>query len=465
VTSGLIDALDSAIPDDVRTICQTLADGNCRCWVVGGSVRDVMLAARRGSSPAIGDWDLATDATPQRVQQLFRRVIPTGIQHGTVTVLMGQAGFEVTTLRGETTYSDGRRPDSVYFVDDIRADLARRDFTINAIAYDPLSRNLIDPFDGGKDLQALVLRAVGDPAERFAEDGLRVLRAARFAATLEVTLSPDTEAAIRPSLESYRKVSPERIRDEWFKALKARQPSRAFSVMQHNGLLAVTAPELEALVGCTQNRYHSHDVWVHTLLCLDGCPADPILRMAALLHDLGKPSTRAFDERKQDHTFYAHEQCGADMARRLLVRLKCSRDEQEAIESLVRHHLVVYDAAWTDAAVRRWLRRVGPERVASICLLAEADVRAKGRPVEDELASIDALRRRAAEIMRAGAALTVSSLAVDGHALMQSFGRPPGRWIGETLQALLDLVTEDPSQNTTERLLVAAKDFIASQEH
>ena len=164
--------------------------------------------------------------------KLFRRVIPTGLKHGTVTVLLDSGPYEVTTLRGETTYTDGRRPDAVYFVDDIKDDLARRDFTINAIAYDVLADRLIDPFDGLRDLEQMLLRAVGDPAARFAEDGLRVLRAARFVATLEVELDPETERAIEPSLASYRKVSAERIRDEWLKSMQARAPSRAFAVMQ-----------------------------------------------------------------------------------------------------------------------------------------------------------------------------------------------------------------------------------------
>jgi len=194
--------LSDNIPAEVRELCTRLREGGFRAWIVGGCVRDELLSQLDGKAEADirGDWDIATSARPEQVQKLFRRVIPTGIQHGTVTVLMKRAGYEVTTLRGETEYSDGRRPDSVYFVDDIKDDLARRDFTINAIAYDPLEDRLIDPFDGVRDLRARVLRAVGDPALRFGEDGLRVLRAARFVATLEVSLEAKTESAIVPSL-------------------------------------------------------------------------------------------------------------------------------------------------------------------------------------------------------------------------------------------------------------------------
>ncbi|MEO6599439.1 MAG: CCA tRNA nucleotidyltransferase, partial [Polyangiaceae bacterium] len=280
--------LNHSVPNEVRELCARLREGGFRSWIVGGCVRDELFAQLDGKATDIrGDWDIATSARPEQVQKLFRRVIPTGIQHGTVTVMVKQTGYEVTTLRGETEYTDGRRPDAVYFVDDIKDDLARRDFTINAIAYDPLEDQLIDPFDGIADLRARVLRAVGDPALRFGEDGLRVLRAARFVATLEVELEANTARAIAPSLDSYRKVSAERVRDEWLKATKAKRPSRAFEVMREHGLLAITAPELIESVGCEQNRYHAFDVWNHALHCLDNCPQNPVLRMAGLLHDVG----------------------------------------------------------------------------------------------------------------------------------------------------------------------------------
>ncbi|HEV8547940.1 MAG TPA: hypothetical protein VGQ57_02910, partial [Polyangiaceae bacterium] len=258
--------LRASIPDPVRNLSARLAEGGFRAWAVGGCIRDELLAAERDEPTRHrNDWDIATSARPEDVMRLFRRVIPTGMKHGTVTVLLDGDSYEVTTLRGETTYTDGRRPDAVYFVDDIKDDLARRDFTINAIAYDVLADRLIDPFDGIADLKQRVLRAVGTPSERFAEDGLRVLRAARFVATLEVELDPATRQAIEPSLASYRKVSAERIRDEWLKTMKARAPSRAFEVMQKHGLLAITAPELVESVGCAQNKYHAFDVWGHAL--------------------------------------------------------------------------------------------------------------------------------------------------------------------------------------------------------
>ena len=310
------------VPTDVLALCERLRTSGKRAWIVGGCVRDLLLRRADGTSPAspegphalaakptasVGrgrhqepnDWDICTDARPKELLSIFPRAIPTGIEHGTVTVVAHKRHYEVTTLRGESAYSDGRRPDAVHFVDDITADLARRDFTVNAIAVDPTDGKLIDPFDGRKDLAARVLRAVGDPLERFSEDGLRVLRAARFVATLEMELDPATEKAIEPTLSTFRKVSLERVRDEWVKTMKARAPSRAFDVMRKTGILGVTCPELLEGVGMEQNKWHAYDVWRHGMECLDACAGDPILRIAALLHDVGKPRTRAWSDKTQ----------------------------------------------------------------------------------------------------------------------------------------------------------------------
>ncbi len=261
-------------------ICKELRSAGERAWVVGGCVRDTLRGDR------VSDWDVATTARPEKVQKIFRKVIPTGIDHGTVTVLWKGQPFEVTTLRGEGAYSDGRRPDHVVFVEDIDRDLARRDFTVNALAYDPVDGQLVDPFGGLADMRDKVLRAVGDPSERFQEDGLRILRGARFVATLDFELDPGTEAAFRGALDTFRKVSPERVREEWMKAMKAETPSRAFEVMRRTGILEVTYPELLEQVGCEQNQWHAYDVWNHTMRVLDESAADPVERIAALLHDL-----------------------------------------------------------------------------------------------------------------------------------------------------------------------------------
>jgi tRNA nucleotidyltransferase (CCA-adding enzyme) len=424
---------------------------------VGGCVRDLL----RGRVAA--DWDVATDARPKELLSIFPRAIPTGIDHGTVTVVQRGQHYEVTTLRGEGTYSDGRRPDWVEFVDDITADLARRDFTVNAMAIDPVDAQLIDPFDGRGDLERGVLRAVGDAKERFAEDGLRVLRAARFVATLELELDPETRAAIRPTLDTYRKVAMERVRDEWIKAMKARAPSRAFEVMRETGILEITCPELLEGVDLAQNRFHAYDVWRHGLACMDACVADPVLRIAALLHDVGKPRTRAWSEETSDYTFYNHDRVGAEIAEPIAARLRFSNDERLRIATLVRHHLFHYQDEWSDATVRRWIRRVGPDRVADLYVLNEADVRAKGRDFEADLAALEALKAHVARVVEQGAALSTRDLQINGHDLIRELAMRPGPMIGQVLDALLEAVTTDPGLNEREPLLAAAREYLRSR--
>jgi tRNA nucleotidyltransferase (CCA-adding enzyme) len=443
------------IPRGALDLCERLRSQGKRAWIVGGCVRD-LLSGRRAA-----DWDIATDARPEDLLRIFPRAIPTGIEHGTVTVVKDGAHYEVTTLRGEGTYTDGRRPDWVEFVDDITADLARRDFTVNAIAVDPATGTVIDPFDGRGDLARRVLRAVGDPVQRFSEDGLRVLRAARFVATLELDLDADTEAAIQPTLDTFRKVAQERVRDEWVKAMKARKPSRAFDVMRRTGILEVTCPELVEGVGMQQNKWHAYDVWRHGMECIDACEGDPILRVAALLHDVGKPRTRAWSDKTADYTFYEHERVGAEMAEPIAARLRFSNDERARIVALVRHHLFHYSDEWTDAAVRRWIRRVGPERLEDLYVLNSADVRAKGRDFDADLDALARLKGHVARVLAEGAALSTRDLRINGHDLMRELSLRPGRILGEILEALLDAVTADPSLNEREALLQRAREIVA----
>ncbi len=447
-----------AIPEDVIGICQRLRDKGKRGWVVGGCVRDLLLGREAK------DWDVATDARPEEILAFFRKVIPTGIKHGTVTVLVHGRPYEVTTLRGEGAYHDGRRPAEVRFLDDIKEDLARRDFTMNAIAIDPLEQRLIDPFDGQRDLEARVLRAVGEPAERFAEDGLRILRGARFAALLECTVEPRTLAAMGETraIATYAKVSAERIHDEWLKTLRAKAPSVAFEIMRATGMLALTCPELLEGVGCEQNRWHAYDVWRHTMAVMDACEGDVVLRLAGLLHDVGKPRSRKLSDKTQDYTFYHHEEIGADMADAILRRLRASNEDRERVVELVRHHLICYSPDWSDAGVRRWIRRVTPGRVHDLYALGRADARGKGRPAEEDVANLDELARRVDEALKQGAAIHPRDLAIDGTELMRELALKPGPIIGTILRHLVDLVTDDPEANTRERLLEEARKIAAS---
>ncbi len=459
-------ALASAIPPSVRELCTTIHAAGFGVWCVGGAVRDVILARLRPGAPlAAGDWDLASSATPDQIMRLFRRVIPSGVKHGTVTVLAQDRSVEVTTLRGEGGYEDGRHPTEVVFLDDIVGDLARRDFTVNAIAFEPLSGTLIDPYGGIQDLEAGRIRAVGDPHVRFSEDGLRVLRAARFSATLDMEIAPETRSAIRPSLASYGKVSAERIKDEWVKALKAREPSRAFRIMQDEGMLQITAPELAQTKGCAQNKYHRYDVWEHTLQALDAVPANSlVLRLAALLHDIGKPPVRATNPETGEFTFYRHELTGARLANDLLRRLRFPNDVREQVTALVEHHIVAYDATWTDAAVRRWMNRIAPCHVADILTLARADVIAKGIETPRQLECLAELERRMSAACEANQALSIKDLKVTGSTLIHELGLRPGPIIGNLLRMLLEEVLETPEHNERERLLERARELLKSEE-
>jgi tRNA nucleotidyltransferase (CCA-adding enzyme) len=438
------------VPDEVLAICRRLKERKHEAYIVGGCVRDLLS----GKTPA--DWDVTTDAKPEEVQKIFPRVVPTGIQHGTVTVLMNGKAFEVTTFRGEGAYTDGRRPDSVEFVRDIAADLARRDFTVNAIAFDPDDERIIDPYEGQKDIERHVIRAVGVPLERFREDGLRVLRAARFTATLDFDLDPETERAISPSLDVFKKVSQERVRDEWVKAMKAKKPSRAFEVMRRSGILEITCPEMLEGVGMEQNKWHTYDVWKHGMECLDGCVGDPILRIAAVLHDVGKPRSREHSDKTKDWTFYDHERIGAEIADPICVRLRFSNDERARIVHLVRNHLFHYTSEWNDTTVRRFIRRVGKERLEDLWALNEADVRAKGRDVPD-LTALTALKAHVARVIAAGDALSTRDLAISGHDLIKELGLTPGPIIGKILNALLEEVLADPAKNDRDTLLAIAR--------
>jgi tRNA nucleotidyltransferase (CCA-adding enzyme) len=301
------------------------------------------------------------------------------------------------------------------------------------------------------------LRTVGDARDRFSEDGLRVLRAARFVATLGFRLDDATAAAIPQALASFERVSKERVRDEWLRTMLAPRPSRAFEVMRESGILAVSCPELIEQVGCEQNKHHAFDVWNHSMACLDASPIEPLQRMAALLHDLGKPRTRERSEKTHDFTFYGHEVVGADMAEEWLRRYRFSNDERRKIVHLVRQHLICYSSEWSDAAVRRFVRRVGPENVSELLALGRADALAKGHPVEDELAALDELAGRIEESSR-GAAFGTKDLAISGHDVMAKLESAPGKIIGQVLERLLERVLDEPSLNDRDALLSLVED-------
>jgi tRNA nucleotidyltransferase (CCA-adding enzyme) len=403
------------------------------------------------------DWDITTDATPDIILKMFDHTVATGEKHGTITVIIDGESFEITTFRGDGAYSDGRHPDSVTFVSSIEEDLKRRDFTVNAIAYDPLTWRFVDPHQGIVDLHNGIIRCVGNPVHRFTEDGLRVLRALRFRATLDCgQIEENTEKAISLCLDSYSKVAKERVHDEWVKIMRTQRPSRAFEVMLSTGVLKAEVPEMLHMVGCAQNRYHGFDVWNHSLAVMDHCPADdPTLRIAALLHDIGKPITKGVNPRTGDATFYEHDVVGADMAKPLLVGMKFSNEEVEAITHLIRHHYIRYEKGNSKASIRRWVRKVGVPYLPRLFTLGRADILGKGPAmVKLELDTIEELRAKVST-MQVEEVLPTSTkvLKVDGRDVMQALGIKPGPEVGKVLDQLLEMVTDDPGLNTRENLL------------
>jgi len=439
------------IPGVVRELARVFHTAGFQCHLVGGAVRDILLGRPHT------DYDVATDALPSQVVPLFHRVIPTGIKHGTVTVLFRGTTFEVTTFRTETGYSDGRRPDSVAFAPSILEDLARRDFTINAIAYDLRADRVEDPHDGRGDLKRRLIRAIGDPAERFHEDGLRPLRACRFAAQLGFEVDPATLAAVPAALEVLARVSAERVRDEILKILESPVPSVGFALMKQSGILSVVLPELLEGDGVAQGTLHCYDVLWHSLYACDAAPADSlVLRLAALLHDVGKPRTRgtAPDGRP---TFHGHEKVSEEMTRVILERLRLPNAVINETAHLVAHHMFNYQEEWSDAAVRRLVSRVGEGSIKDLVALRRADQVGMCRENAQHFPQgLSDFAHRVDSVLSADRALTISSLAVNGRDIMERLGLPPGPRVGVILQELLQSVLEDPALNDREKLLEIA---------
>ena len=441
------------VPRVVRDFSAAFRSSGFQCFLVGGAIRDMM----KGRSHT--DFDVATDALPEQVSKMFRRVIPTGIKHGTVTVLYKGTKFEVTTFRTESGYSDGRRPDSVAFAPTIFDDLSRRDFTINAMAYDLAADTLIDPHGGQRDLAAGMIRAIGNASQRFREDGLRPLRACRIAAQLSFAIEQETRAAIPDALDVLARVSAERVREELVKTLESPLPSTGFLLMHDTGILRVILPELLEGVGVEQGSLHCHDVFTHSLYACDAAPqASLVLRLAALLHDIGKPRTRHVEPDDRP-TFYSHEKVSASMAEGILMRLKFPIAVVKEVTHLVANHMFNYQGEWSDAAVRRLVARVGEEKIDDLISLRRADqigmCRENASVFPEGLADFAA---RVRAVIHSGKAFTVRQLAINGHDLMQTLSLPAGPKIGIMLNELLQAVLEDPALNERGKLLdIAAR--------
>ncbi len=434
-------SLALGVPKDVERVVETLIANGFEAFVVGGCVRDAI----RGVDPQ--DWDVATSAKPDEIQHLFKRSLYTN-RFGTVVVSSGAHEIEVTTYRIEAGYADHRRPDEVAFTESLHEDLARRDFTMNAMAWRPAAGGgeLVDPFGGRADLEARVVRAVGDPGARFAEDALRMLRAVRFATTLRMSIESATAQAIQQHADLAVKLSGERVQQELNKILLAERPSTGIRLLSDLGLLAVLCPELEICKTIPQDKAIAQDVFEHSLITVDATPPSIVMRLAGLFHDVGKPETFA------DGHFHQHEFAGEAIARRILRRWKYPKDDVAAVAHLVRHHMFWYQADWTGSAVRRFIRKVGLDVIPDLFALRRADNIGSGIRAPRMYALEDLWTRVQEEIERS-TAFSPSDLAVDGTDVMRELGIPPGPEVGRIIGVLFERVLDDPDLNTPDRLL------------
>lgn len=476
--------MEFVLPKDVVSILTSLKQAGYQSYIVGGAVRDLL------QKKEVGDWDFATDATPEAVQKLFPGSFYDN-QFGTVGIPVKdqiskikdrkeeaknaqekereavREVYEVTTYRTESAYTDRRRPDHVEWGKTIEEDLSRRDFTINAMAMKPESRQringskgkksedgvrmevkLIDPFSGQKDLGDRIIRAVRNPEERFNEDALRMMRAIRIGAELGFRIEEHTLAAIKRLHALLPLVSWERIRDEFLKMIASPYPADGVMMLYQTGLLGHIVPELLGGVGLPQGGHHIYDVFTHNIESLRHCPSsDVLVRLATLLHDVGKPKAHQIRDGKP--TFYSHEVIGARMIKDIANRLKLSSDQRNFLWKLVRWHMFAYDPSMTDAAVRRFVRRVGREDIVHMMALRVGD--RKGGGSRETSWRLEELKRRIEQVLYDP--LNVTDLVIDGHDVMSELHIRPGPQVGKILNALFEEVLEDPGKNNRGYLL------------
>ncbi len=439
-------------PKTIYRFADILKNSGFKCYIVGGAVRDTIMKNR------VEDFDMATDAKPNDIIKLFKKVIPTGIKHGTVTVLFKNIKLEVTTFRSESDYADGRHPEKVSFVPTIYEDLERRDFTINAIAYDLHKRIIVDPHNGRLDIKNKLIKAIGDPLKRFSEDGLRLLRACRFSSQLKFDIEEKTKQAIRASLPALINISKERIREEIIRILNSDKPSIGFLCMHETGLLNYILPELEEGCGVEQRPLHCYDVFYHSIFSCDAASCDNLaVRLSALLHDIGKPGTLTYDKNGEPG-FHGHETLSADMAQTILKRLKFPNSVTVRVIHLIKHHMFNYTEDWSDAAVRRFIARVGQENIADLIRLRRADqIGTCNRYfISDNLIK---LMDRIEIIKQKDQAFTIKDLNINGNDIMKALGIKEGYKIGIILDFLLESVLEDPETNNRKTLIDMAINY------
>ena len=438
------------LPEKVTMIIENLQMQGYEAYAVGGCVRDSILAKRPQ------DWDITTSAKPEQIKSLFRRTVDTGIEHGTVTVVLGKDMFEVTTYRIDGMYEDSRHPKEVIFTNKLEEDLKRRDFTINAMAYNDEVR-LVDVFGGMRDLNHHLIRCVGDPKERFEEDALRILRAVRFSAQLNFPIEPFTAAAIRNHAQALENISAERIQAELVKLLVSNHPERIQDAYEL-GITKVILPEWDQMVGVRQNTpHHKYDVAGHTLHAMKNVKKDKILRLTMLFHDMGKPDMKTTDESGRDH-FKGHALVSEEKAHAIMRRLKFDNETIKKVTKLVCYHDYRIEA--TGPNVRRAMNRISVELFPYYLAIRMADVKAQS-PYRrrEKIENIIAMREVYQETLISGHCVTLRDLAVTGKDLME-LGMKPGRELGSMLNELLEWVIDDPDCNKKEILCEYVKERV-----
>lgn len=442
------------IPEDVRRLVGRLIDHGHQAYIVGGAIRDLLL----GKTPK--DWDVATNAEPQLVEAIFSQTVPSGKRFGTISVNTGERWVEVTTFRKDGPYRNGRRPEWVSFSSDIDDDLMRRDFTVNAIAYNPLNGEIVDPTGGVSDLRRRILRAIGDPSTRFREDALRMIRFYRFQSTLGFKGDRRTERAVEARW--IVEVSSERIRDELSRILISERPTLGLMGLLRSGLLREIAPEIAAMNGVVQGTMHRYDVMGHSLAATEAIRPELALRWAALLHDVGKPSTR-FVDGKGIH-FYGHDQRGAELAEEILRRLAYPKGLICQVAHLIGHHMFFFGREMTDAAVRRLVARVGAENISSLLELRRADIVAANGRFDRAWEGFRRCRERIAALLEGENVFTRRDLAISGEDLRDALGWTTGPRYHLALDKALEWVLENPKRNNKEVLLEYVRSLSLDEE-
>lgn len=435
------------LPEKVSYIIEVLEKADFEAFAVGGCIRDSLL----GRTP--DDWDITTSATPDQVKELFSRTIDTGIQHGTVTVMIDKEGFEVTTYRIDGEYEDNRHPKDVIFTSNLIEDLKRRDFTINAMAYNDRI-GIVDQFDGIEDLKNQMIRCVGNPIERFTEDALRMMRAVRFSAQLSFQIEQETKNAILKLVNNLKKISAERIQTELIKLLMSPNPDY-IRVAYDLGITSVILPEFDECMYTTQNNpHHVYSVGEHLLHCLTQTEPIKAYRIAALLHDIAKPQKKTTDEQGFDH-FYGHAELGEEMSNTILRRLKFDNDTITKVKKYVKYHDINIEP--TPKSIRKAIYQIGEPYFEGVLAIKQADLSAQSLyKKEEKQEKLDLIRKGYQEVLEKNQCVSLKTLSITGKDLM-NLGIPQGKEIGIILNSLLDEVIEEPSKNTFSYLSDRAK--------